>query len=403
MSVLLVLQTAPEDPTNGGSLRWWNMFEGQVDILCLSRNSDPKNSTTATPGILPWRRIEVLEDAHSLCRIGRRGNDLATFVHAHRDLGIRLAAAIARYDRGDLRLVIGDYALALLTIASLGMPFVFDAVDSSALYFWRRAVSLAPHSPVKSLNSLAWFRTYRGVEATIARHAALYIVAAEADRRCVLAAYPQARVVTIPNGTSWIQQPPLERNGAPSTPVIAFHGGMTWDPNRTAASYLATKVFPRVRAAVPQARLRIAGGPVSSALAALARQPGVEVAGFVSGLREWLRECHVYAMPMTQGSGVKNKLMEAMAAGLPIVTNSLGAEALPDRCRETVVVADGRRALARAIADLLHDPARRAVLRAAARSAAEREFGWADLGARYRKAVLAAGRTHGDYGSPIAR
>ena len=54
-------------------------------------------------------------------------------------------------------------------------------------------------------------------------------------------------------------------------------------------------------------------------------------------------------MPMTQGSGVKNKLIEAMAAGLPIVTNSLGAEALPKHCREAVVIADGRRELARTI------------------------------------------------------
>ena len=95
-------------------------------------------------------------------------------------------------------------------------------------------------------------------------------------------------------------------------------------------------------------------------------------------------------MPVTQGSGVKNKLIEAMAAGLPIVTNSLGAEALPKHCREAVMIADGRRELARTIIDLLNDPGRRAALRLAARSAAEREFVWPALAPEYRKAVLNA-------------
>jgi glycosyltransferase involved in cell wall biosynthesis len=328
-------------------------------------------------------------------QIGRWSNDRPDLVDVHRDLGVQLLRAIEEYQphNGGLRVIIGDHALALIMIHVLSLPFIFDGIDSNALYFLRRARSLAMRDPLRALNSLAWWHTYRSVEGIIARHAALYVVPARADESSIRAACPNARVLTIPNGTHWIDQPPVEPYQHGQAPMIAFHGGMTWEPNRASASYLATKVFPLVRRAIPQAILRIAGGPVPSGFAALARQPGVEVAGFVPDIRRWLSSCSVYAMPMTQGSGVKNKLIEAMAAGLPVVTNSLGAEALPDSCRKAVVVADGHRKLARAIIELLRDPARCATLRVEARSAAEREFAWGVLAARYREAIQTVGQS----------
>ena len=194
-------------------------------------------------------------------------------------------------------------------------------------------------------------------------------------------------MLSIPNGTEWIDRPPLKPTAASSPPLIAFHGVMNWDPNLSSAAYLIKKVFPLVRRSLPQARLGIAGGPIPPALAALARQPGVEVLGFVADLRAWLSECHVYAMPMIQGSGVKNKLIEAMAGGLPVVPIRLEQRPFPKRCRKAIVIADGPRALAKAIIDLINDPTRSAILRSEARLAAEREFDWQSLVTRYLEAI----------------
>jgi glycosyltransferase involved in cell wall biosynthesis len=392
MNVLVVTSVAPENPTNGGHLRRWNLLNGEADILCLYRESISEE-LLPPGGSLRWRRIRVLERVRPICEITRIGNQPVAFSLKHRALALELSAAIAEYRSRyrDLHLIIGDHALALLLIPVLRIPFIFDATDSHALYFSRRALSLATVSPLRAVNSLAWSKTYRAVEAIIARHAALYVVTAPEDRHSILAGFPHARVETVRNGTCWIDQPPIAPQISATAPVVAFHGGMTWEPNRSCATYLAKNVYPILSRSMPKVELHIAGGPMCSELAALTRRHGVVIAGFVQDLRAWLARCSVFAMPMTQGSGFKNKLIEAMAAGLPVVTNSLGAEALPKSCREGVVIADGRRALSQAILDLLRDRSRALELRAKARSIALREFGWSELAARYQKAVMTAG------------
>jgi glycosyltransferase involved in cell wall biosynthesis len=82
---------------------------------------------------------------------------------------------------------------------------------------------------------------------------------------------------------------------------------------------------------------------------------------------------------MLQGSGVKNKLIEAMAAGLTVVTNSLGAEALPEEARQGVIIADGEENIANAVIYLLNNPEESLELAKKARVMAEKYFRWEAL------------------------
>jgi glycosyltransferase involved in cell wall biosynthesis len=86
---------------------------------------------------------------------------------------------------------------------------------------------------------------------------------------------------------------------------------------------------------------------------------------------------------MLQGSGVKNKLIEAMAAGLTIVTNSLGAEALPEEAKQSIVIADGEENIANAVVHLLNHPQESLELGNKARQVAEKYFRWETLSQKF--------------------
>jgi glycosyltransferase involved in cell wall biosynthesis len=133
--------------------------------------------------------------------------------------------------------------------------------------------------------------------------------------------------------------------------------------------------MPLVRLQVPNARLRLVGREPVSRLRALAG-PDVEVTGTVPDVRPWLREAQVAVCPMRWGTGIKNKLLEAGAMGLPIVAtrNALGDIDLRDG-RE-VLLRDEPAAIAAAIVELLGDPVARGRLGDAAHASIVERWGW---------------------------
>src|SRR5690242_19680907 len=98
MTILFLTQVAPENPVNGGDLRWWNLMEGDADVLCLGRRS---TASDTIPGLAPfsWRTIHSIDWTGPVCQIGRWRNSPATFCQHHLELGRRLAAAIDEYRR----------------------------------------------------------------------------------------------------------------------------------------------------------------------------------------------------------------------------------------------------------------------------------------------------------------
>ena len=116
---------------------------------------------------------------------------------------------------------------------------------------------------------------------------------------------------------------------------------------------------------------------------ALAEDPSIEVTGFVDDVRPWLEGSAVVVVPMVSGSGVKNKLLEAMSIGRPIVTTSLGVESLDIEPGRDLLVADDPAAYAEALDRLLGDPELQARLGAAARERVVATYSWDACAARY--------------------
>ena len=147
---------------------------------------------------------------------------------------------------------------------------------------------------------------------------------------------------------------------------VLFVGNFEHAPNRDAAFWLASEIMPAVWAEHPSARLWIVGRGPTADVRAL-DGPRVVVTGEVPSVVDYLRSATVFVAPLREGGGMRVKVLEAMAAGLPVVTTPIGAEGLGARSGEHLLVAEGASEIAEQVSAVLGDPSLRARLGSEAR------------------------------------
>ena len=146
----------------------------------------------------------------------------------------------------------------------------------------------------------------------------------------------------------------LEPPGRDGRADLLFVGGFSHEPNVDAALFLAREVLPLVRAELPDIRLRLVGNSPSAEIVAL-DLPGVDVVGYVPHLQPFLERALVSVAPMRFGSGIKGKVAEAMACGLPVVTTPIGAEGMDLRDGDTAMIGETAAELAAKVVLLCRD------------------------------------------------
>lgn len=202
---------------------------------------------------------------------------------------------------------------------------------------------------------------------------------ADADRLRALA--PGARIEVIPNGVDAGRFRP-DPDVVPAPSSLVFVGAMSYPPNIAAMRYFTGEVLPIVRRTWPDARLTIVGRDPAPQVRAMASS-AVEVTGEVEDVRPYLAAASLFVAPMVSGSGIKNKVLEAMAMARPVVATPLAIEGLPVRSGEHTLVADNTARLAAAIGRLLGDADERARIGEAGRTLVERHYTWEACAARY--------------------
>lgn len=156
--------------------------------------------------------------------------------------------------------------------------------------------------------------------------------------------------------------------------TILFLGNFRHPPNVQALEYCLQDVLPRLRARRPGARLVVAGAAPHAALPGLVERHGAEYLGPVDDIRPVLARYAVFAAPILTGSGVRVKILEAFAAGIPVVSTTLGIEGICDREADLAEIADRPEAFALALGRLLADRTRARRLARRARKAVERRW-----------------------------
>jgi glycosyltransferase involved in cell wall biosynthesis len=191
------------------------------------------------------------------------------------------------------------------------------------------------------------------------------------DAAAARAIAPCANVHVYPNA--------IPRRSAPDESVrngIVFSGNMEYHPNRSAVRFFGRDIWPRLRAAHPGLIWRLVGKNPDAVSGFIKGEERVEVTGEVEDAVAELARAEVAVAPLLAGSGTRLKILEAWSAGTPVVSTRIGAEGLPVRDGEHLLLADEPVAFADAVSRLLECRGLRERLAAAGRLLLEKEFTW---------------------------
>jgi len=182
---------------------------------------------------------------------------------------------------------------------------------------------------------------------------------------------PHADIEVVPNGvdTGVITPTPLGDD-------VVMTGTFSYPPNYKGARWLAREVWPLVRQEVPAARLRFVGLRGDEVLRDLASLPGITVVGSVPDMRPELARARVAVAPIAIGGGTRIKILEAFAAGRPVVATTIGAEGIAVSDGDTAFLRDDPAGFAAAIIRLLKDRPLAEAMGARARALVVSRYDW---------------------------
>jgi glycosyltransferase involved in cell wall biosynthesis len=178
----------------------------------------------------------------------------------------------------------------------------------------------------------------------------------------------------------------------PAATDIVFCGSMDWLPNVDAVEHFLLEILPLIRAQRPHTTVSIAGrSPDARVLKAAEGLTGVTITGSVSDMRPHMWGAKISIVPIRIGGGTRLKIYECMAAGLPVVSTTIGAEGLTYTDNEDIVIADGAEDFAAACLRLLANEPERTSIATQALALVEGKFSWAAVTADF-EAILEANR-----------
>jgi glycosyltransferase involved in cell wall biosynthesis len=222
-------------------------------------------------------------------------------------------------------------------------------------------------------------RRLRALELHMLNSAFGHLVCSEREARQLRELAPEARVEAIDNGVDCEAFEDL----APAEPTrLVFVGSMGYHANVDAAVEFARNVWPGIRQRYPRLRLTLVGSEPAQAVVELGGLDGVEVTGTVPDVRPFYAEAVAAVVPLRVGGGTRLKILEAMAAGVPVISTELGAEGLDVEPGTHLLVAANGDDWVTSIGRLEDDPAFRSAMAQAARDLARRRYDWEAIGKR---------------------
>jgi len=256
-----------------------------------------------------------------------------------------------------------------------GVPTMIDYQDCFSAAAQRRATR--SHRAVRWLFQLE-ARRVRRYEAQAFAWFDHHVIISEQDR-AMLDFAGSDRVEVLPNGVDTEFFAP--RATTEVRRDIVFVGNMGYPPNVDAVGLLCAEILPLVRERRPDTDLLIAGARPSRSVRQL-EGPGVEVSGWIDDIRTAYARGRIMVAPLMIGAGQQNKILEAMAMGIPCVTTELVNRAIGATDGVEVLIGGTPEEFADHIVALLESPERREEMAAHAQRFVEQRYSWAAVGDR---------------------
>ena len=375
MRILFLSQRVPYPPNRGDKITTWRLVERMRrahEVRCVAFShgaADEEGARELERMGIPIRRVAYAD---------RRAKLLALPL-----LLTRKPLTLGVYGSRELQTVVDEEMrwadMAYAYSSSMGAFLEPHAAKPRVMHFGELDSDKWRQYGEQSRGPMRWIyarehRTLLEFERRIALRFTENVVCTPLEQQIFAAQIPGASSIVLRNGVDLAHFHPGAN--APVAGEIVFTGVMNYHPNADACVWFVREILPLVRRRHPRAAFRIVGSTPSPEVRALAGAPGVTVTGFVPDTREHLRRAEVAVAPLRIARGIQNKVLEAMAMGLPVVGTTpatQGVEGVPGR---DYLVADEVENFAEQVSGLLDDRARAGELGRRARRFVETHYDW---------------------------
>lgn len=361
MNILYLCHRFPYPPKRGGKIRPFNMIRHltasghQVTVCSLTRSeAEAEEGRGIAPHCAAFEMgavSEPLQFARMILRLPLTTPSSMGYFYSSK-LATRVKQLLAE-QRWDL-IFVHCSSVAQYVEHVQGIPKILDFGDMDS----QKWLEYAHYKPWP----LSWGYTYEGLkmlraEKRLARRFDLCTATTRAERETLDGYGTGAKTDWFPNGVDAGFFSPADEAYEPQT--ISFIGRMDYYPNQECMQRFCDQVWPLLRAKRPEMKLLIVGADPSPEMRKLGERPGVTVTGSVPDVRPFVRRSALMVAPLAIARGTQNKILEAMAMGVPVVTSTIAAGGVDAVPGEHLLVADTPDEIAAAVLRLVGDAAER--------------------------------------------
>ena len=403
MRILIATPRVLFPADTGGKIRSANMFRrlaqrADVTVACYRSNLDSSDAVNEMRALCPqvefvdWEEVPTLS-ARGYARVLRNMASFDAFVvnkYHTRAMQDRLESL---HSQDPYDVVVCDFLHMAKNFRGLGdTPRVLFQHNVEAVIRYRQFRETKQFAP-KIFFGWDWVRLRR-FERRAAKQFDHVVMVSEKDCTTMRDDYGVSHTSAVPLGVD-IDYFKASAENADTANHLVFTGSMDWHPNEDCAHFFVDQIMPKIRERV-RCKFWIVGRNPSDAVLRLSqRNADVEVTGRVEDIRPYLAKASVYVVPLRIGGGTRIKIFEAMAANRAVVSTTIGAEGLPLKHDENVILADGAAAFAESVVRLLEDASARKKLANAGHTLVKENYTW-DVAAEHflKSCELAARRGH---------
>ena len=359
MRVLYLCHRIPYPPNKGDKIRAFHQLRAiaarhEVDVFTLA--DDARDLAFREPLSAYCHQLTVARVHPKLARLRalpflltRQPLTVPYFHSAELQAGVTRAIRECSYDR----IFVYSSAMAQYVDWAGGkIPVLMDFVDVDSDKWTQYATfTRFPFSAIYRREG----KCLEAYERRACARSACVILTTAREAELLLRIAPGTRVHVVSNGVDTAYFDPEAVAPRRTAPTVIFTGDMSYFPNQEAVTYFAREVLPSIQRSIPEARFLIVGRDPSREVLELGKTRGVEVTGFVPDVRTYLAQAHVAVAPFSIAAGIQNKILEAMAYGLPVVATARTAQGLSPAVADLVDTADTAEEMAAKVVRLLQD------------------------------------------------
>lgn len=257
-------------------------------------------------------------------------------------------------------------------VSNVDLPKILDFVDANSQFFYQS--HKLQGNPLIKMYYLYRYLTVKNDEKRLYEAFDMRVVISPSDKDILESYLPSSNFFVIPNGVdiNYFTQTDMEEN----FPSLVFVGNMVNPHNVNAVLYFYNEIYSSIQRRIPEVKLYIVGSNVPSELLKLTSDESVVVTGYVEDIRPYMAKASVALAPMISGTGLKNKILEAMAMSKPVVSTSMGVRGIDATPEENIIIADEPTEFGDRVVELLSNAKLRERLASEGRRLVEAKYSW---------------------------